>query len=209
MVTGIDLVIAQLRVAQGEELGPEFAGVEPRGHAIEARIYAEDPYQNFAPSPGRIEVLRLPDGPGVRNDCGVYQGAEIPIHYDPMVAKMVAWGRDRAEAIARLDRALAELRIDGVRTTAPLFRQILADADFRAGRLDNGMLDRKLASGEWGAAAGGGDDAPADLPLVAAAIAHAERQQSITSLPASEGGRRGHWRTVARREAVGGGRSWS
>ncbi len=210
LVTGVDLVIAQLRVAQGEKLDPALAAVEPRGHAIEVRLYAEDPFHNFAPSPGRIEILRLPDGPGVRNDCGVYQGAEIPIYYDPMVAKMIAWGSDREQAIARLRRALAELRVEGIHTTAPLFRQILDDPDFRAGRLDNGLLDRKLASGEWGAAGNGaGTRTPADLSLIAAAIAHAERQASRTAMPVVEGGRRGHWRMAARREATGGGSRWS
>jgi acetyl-CoA carboxylase biotin carboxylase subunit len=204
LVTGLDLVIAQLRVAQGEKLGPEYAAVEPRGHAIEVRLYAEDPYQGFAPSPGRIDVLRLPEGPGVRNDCGVYQGAEIPIHYDPMVAKLIVWGGDRERAITRLQRALAELRIDGIRTTAPLFEQILRDDDFRAGRLDNGMLDRKLASGQWAPAADGAG-VPADLTVLAAAIAHAELRQQRASRPAEPGGRRGHWRQAARREAVRGG----
>jgi acetyl-CoA carboxylase biotin carboxylase subunit len=207
LVTGIDLVTAQLRVAQGEKLGPELRDVRPHGHAIEVRLYAEDPFHNFAPSPGRIDVLRLPDGPGVRNDCGVYEGAEIPIYYDPMVAKLIVWGRDREQAVARLDRALHELRVDGIKTSAPLFRQILRDPDFLAGRLDNGMLDRKLASGEWGAkAAGAGVLAPDDLALIAAAVAHAERQQTVTALPAAAGGRRGNWRLAARREAVGG---WS
>ncbi len=201
LVTGIDLVLAQLRLAQGERLGPEFDDVEPRGHAIEVRLYAEDPFQNFAPSPGRIEVLRLPEGPGVRNDCGVYEGSEVSFYYDPMLAKLIAWGSDRDHAIARLDRALHELRVEGIRTTTPLFVQILRDPDFRAGRLDNGMLDRKLASGEWApreALAG------EDLPLIAAAIAHAEKQQTITSLPATSGGQRSHWRTVGRREAMRG-----
>ncbi len=206
MVTGVDLVIAQIQVAQGEPLGPELEGLEPRGHAIEVRLYAEDPFRGFVPSPGRIGLLRLPEGPGVRNDCGVASGGEVPIYYDPMLAKLIVWGQDRAHAIARLDRALSELRVEGIRTTAPLFRQILRDPDFRAGRLDNGMLDRKLASGEWAAPVL--DGAGADLPLIAAAVAHAERQESVTAQPAVTGGQRGHWKTVARREALGG-NSWS
>ena len=96
LVTGLDLVIAQLRIAMGEPLGAEFEDVEPRGHAIEVRLYAEDPYRNFAPSPGRITALRWPEGPGVRNDCGVYEGAEVTVHYDPMLAKLIFFGRDRA-----------------------------------------------------------------------------------------------------------------
>ncbi len=215
MVTGVDLVIAQIRVAEGEPLSPELSSAEPQGHAIEVRLYAEDPFNGFMPSPGKIEMLRLPEGPGVRNDSGVMGGAEVPIYYDPMLAKLIVWGKDRAHAIARLDRALSELKVEGIRTTAPLFRQILRDPDFRAGRLDNGMLDRKLASGEWAAPqaeldASGRTGLPliADLPLIAAAVAHAERQEVVTSRPAAPGGQRSHWKTVARREALGG-RSWN
>ena len=210
LITGIDLVIAQLRVAQGEALGPEFDGVTPRGHAIEVRLYAEDPQRNFAPSPGLIRRLRLPEGPGIRNDCGVYEGDTISIFYDPMIAKLIAWGSDRGHAIARLDRALEELRVDGIRTTAPLFQKILRDDDFRAGRMDIGMLGRKLESGEWlpsadteadGASGALGDD---DLAMIAAAIAHTERQTSATSTPPAHGGQRGHWHATARREALRG-----
>ena len=99
LVTGIDLVQAQIRVAEGEPLGPEFDDVEPRGHAIEVRLYAEDPFQRFAPSPGRIELLRWPDGPGVRVDSGVYEGSEVSIHYDPMLAKLIVWAADREQAL--------------------------------------------------------------------------------------------------------------
>jgi len=211
LVTGLDLVIAQLRIARGEPLGPEFDLVEPRGHAIEVRLYAEDPFRSFAPSPGKITRLRLPQGPGVRNDSGVYEGAQVPIYYDPLVAKLIVWASDRDGAIARLERALDELRIEGIHTNAPLFRQILGDADFRAGRIDIGTLDRKLASGEWAADADGGTRGD-DLALLAAVVAHAERLRATTSLPAAAGGRaagkRSHWREAARREAVGN-RPWS
>ena len=203
MVTGVDLVIAQIRIAQGERLSPELDGLEPQGHAIEVRLCAEDPFNQFVPSPGQIEFLRLPEGPGVRNDCGVASGGDVPIYYDPMLAKLIVWGRDRQHAIARLDRALSELRIEGIRTTAPLFRQILRDEDFCAGRLDNGMLDRKLANGEW-AAPEIVEGVAADLPLIAAAVSHAERQGVVTSRPAVAGGRRSHWKTAARHEAQGG-----
>ena len=206
LVTGVDLVIAQIRIARGEPLDPWLGDLQPRGHAIEVRLYAEDPFNNFVPSPGRIELLRLPEGPGVRNDCGVMSGGDVPIYYDPMLAKLIVWGQDRSHAIARLDRALSELRVEGIRTTAPLFREILRDPDFRAGRLDNGMLDRKLESGEWSAPDASGTDA--DLPLIAAAIAHAEHQEIVTAQPVSSGGQRGHWKMVARREALGG-RPWN
>ncbi|HXO22743.1 MAG TPA: acetyl-CoA carboxylase biotin carboxylase subunit [Thermoanaerobaculia bacterium] len=201
LVTGIDLVAAQIRIAEGEPLGAEFDGIEPRGHAIEVRLYAEDPYQRFAPSPGRIELLRLPEGPGVRNDCGVYEGSEVTIHYDPMLGKLIVWAADRERAVRRLERALAELRIEGIRTNVPLYRAILADPDFRAGRLDIAMLDRKLAAGELRPPEG---DGPADLAMIAAAIAHFERA-SRTAPPRE--GRRARWAAAGRRESLRGG-SW-
>ncbi len=227
LVTGIDLVETQIRVAEGEPLGPEFDDVTPRGHAIEVRLYAEDPFQRFAPSPGRITMLRLPEGPGIRNDCGVYEGGEVSIHYDPMLAKLSVWAADRERALARLERALAELRVEGIRTTAPLFRALLADDDFRAGRLDIGMLDRKLAAGVLHPVE---TEEVADLPLLAAAIHHYERSRRGAGLSSGgtdaggaggggQGGgadasaaapRRRRWRQAGRVEAVrGGGQGWT
>ena len=194
LVTGIDLVQWQIRVAQGEPLGPEFEGVQPRGHAIEVRLYAEDPWQRFAPSPGRIELLRWPEGPGIRNDAGVYEGSEVSIHYDPMLAKLIVWAADRPRALARLERALAELRIEGIRTTKPLFQALLADPDFRSGNMDIAMLDRKLESGELQPPAETDDD----LPLIAAALDHHERAHR-TAAGGSGPGLRSRWGTAGRR----------
>jgi acetyl-CoA carboxylase, biotin carboxylase subunit len=203
LVTGLDLVAWQVRVAEGEPLGPEFDDVRPRGHAVEVRLYAEDPYQRFAPSPGRIALLRWPQGPGVRVDAGVAEGAEVTIHYDPLLAKLIVWGADRERALARLGRALAELRIEGIRTTAPLYRALLADPDFTAGRLDIGMLDRKLAAGELTPPA---EEAARDLPFVAAAIAHLERaSRTAATEPAAAAGRRSRWAETGRREGLRGG----
>ena len=201
LVTDVDLVIAQLHVAMGEPLPEGLEDIQPRGHAIEVRLYAEDPFRGFVPSPGKICRLRWPDGPGVRNDSGIYEGAEVSIHYDPMIAKLIVWGSDREQAIRRLRRALEELRVEGVQTTAPLFLRILDDDDFCEGRLDIGMLDRKLESGEWSQ-----PPTPdiADLPLIAAAISHAERQRRVTSTVPEKGGQRDQWRLAARREALGG-----
>jgi acetyl-CoA carboxylase, biotin carboxylase subunit len=212
LVTGIDLVAAQIRVAEGEPLGPEFdryAAEGPRGHAIEVRLYAEDPYQRFAPSPGRIELLRWPAGPGVRTDAGVYEGSEVSIHYDPMLAKLIVWAADRERALARLGRALAELRVEGIRTTAPLYRALLADPDFRAGKLDIGMLDRKLAAGGLQPPAG---DEPDDLPFLAAALAHHQRSGRTAggngAAAAAGTSRRSRWAAAARREGLRSG-SWT
>jgi acetyl-CoA carboxylase biotin carboxylase subunit len=199
LVTGIDLVAAQIRVAQGEPLGPELDGVEPRGHAVEVRLYAEDPYRGFAPSPGGIRLLRWPQGAGVRTDAGVYQGAEVTIHYDPMLAKLIVWAEDRPRALARLGRAISELRVEGIETTAPLFRALLADPDFTAGELDIAMLDRKLAAGGLGAPEAA---EPADLPLIAAAVAHFERQRRAIAATPPGGGLRRRWHGAGRREAL-------
>ncbi len=196
-VTGLDLVRAQIEIARGQPLGPEFDGVVPRGHAFEVRIYAEDPYRNFAPSPGRLRRLRWPSGPGIRVDAGVYEGDEVTIHYDPLLAKLTAWGSDRGQALGRLERALAEMRIEGIRTTVPLFQALLEDDDFRRGELDIEMLDRKLAAGALRS------ERPADLAdlgVLAAAIEHVERtaRAGATAPPA----RRGQWRRAARREGL-------
>ena len=133
MVTGVDLAQAQLRIAQGEPLWFGQDDLRIHGHAIECRVYAEDPSANFMPAPGRIETYREPGGPFVRCDSGVYAGFEVPIHYDPMIAKLVVWGRDREDCIARTDRALREYRVTGIRTSIGFFRKVLADADFRSG----------------------------------------------------------------------------
>jgi acetyl-CoA carboxylase biotin carboxylase subunit len=196
MVTGLDLVIAQLDIAQGLPLGPEFDDVEPRGHAIEVRLYAEDPFRKFAPSPGRIQRLRLPQGPGVRNDSGVFGGSEISIHYDPMIGKLIVWGHDREESLRRLARAIDELRIVGIRTNVPLFQALLQDADFCAARFDIHWLDRKLESGELASL---GDEPAPEIALIAAAIVHYNRsQRQASELPQGAAHRDG-WRAAARR----------
>jgi acetyl-CoA carboxylase biotin carboxylase subunit len=205
LVTGLDLVVWQLRVARGEALPEWMEHVEPRGHAVEVRLYAEDPYRGFAPSPGTIRHLRLPEGPGVRNDCGVYSGGEVTVHYDPMLAKLICWGEDRAQALTRLRRALGELRVEGIQTTVPLFRALLDDADFLAGRMDIAMLDRKLAAGELRPpeeALAATTDNP-DLPLVAAALAHWEEAHKRTAGAGDVAAQlRTRWRQVGRREAL-------
>jgi acetyl-CoA carboxylase biotin carboxylase subunit len=140
MVTGIDLVRAQLRIANGEPLWFNQEDVKQVGHAIECRVYAEDPAANFAPAPGRISGLREPGGPWVRVDSGVYAGYEVPIYYDPMIAKLICWGRDRKEAIDRSQRALREYRVRGIRTSIPFFRAVLEDPEFVAGNYSTGFL---------------------------------------------------------------------
>jgi acetyl-CoA carboxylase biotin carboxylase subunit len=146
LITGLDLVHLQIRIAAGEKLPFEQKDVCIRGHAIECRIYAEDPDNNYFPSPGKITLLLSPSGPGIRRDSGMYEGWTVPIDYDPLLAKLIGYGTDRSQAISRLTRALHEYFVGGIKTNISLFRRILADADFQAGKLDTGYLDRLLKS---------------------------------------------------------------
>jgi len=144
LVTGLDLVQLQIRIAAGEKLPFRQEDIQMRGHAIECRVYAEDPDNNFFPSPGRITRLISPSGPGIRRDSGMYEGWTVPIEYDPLLAKIIGFGDTREAAIARLQRALVEYFVGGIKTNIPLFRRILRDPEFRAGNIDTGFLDRLL-----------------------------------------------------------------
>ncbi|MCM2387567.1 ATP-grasp domain-containing protein [Streptomyces sp. CWNU-1] len=141
MVTGVDLVEQQLRVAAGLPL--ELPETAPHGHSVEARVYAEDPARGFLPTGGRVLGLREPSGEHVRVDTGLRVGDEIGSSYDPMLAKVITWGRDRPEALRRLDRALAEFAVLGVTTNTAFLRALLSDADVRAGNLDTGLVERR------------------------------------------------------------------
>lgn len=141
LVTGIDLVQWQIRIAAGEHLTIQQSDVQWRGSAIECRVYAEDPSQQFFPSPGLITQYEEPGGPGVRVDSGAYQGWMVPLEYDPLLAKLSVWGENRDAAIARMSRALTEYHVAGVTTNLSLFRSIMTDICFRAGELHTGFLD--------------------------------------------------------------------
>jgi acetyl-CoA carboxylase biotin carboxylase subunit len=141
-VTGRDLVQAQLRIAAGEPLPWPQADLAQRGAAIECRIYAEDPERGFLPSPGRITRLVLPAGPGVRVECGVAEGVEVSVHYDPLLAKLIASGETRDEAAARLDAALDSFVVEGVKTVIPFHRRVLRSAAFRAGHVHTQMVEQ-------------------------------------------------------------------
>src|ERR1022692_2384332 len=145
LVTGLDLVHLQIRIAAGERLPFTQDEVMIRGHAIECRIYAEDPDNNYFPSPGKITLLLLPSGPGIRRDSGMYEGWTVPMDYDPLLAKLIGYGTDRDQAIGRLTRALNEYFVAGIKTNISLFQRILRDADYQAGKLDTGYLDRLLS----------------------------------------------------------------
>ena len=140
LVTGIDLVAEMLRVAMGQPLSIAQEDVHQRGHAIECRVYAEDPTRNFLPSPGPLRVYRPPKGVGVRVDDGVVEGSTIPRYYDPMIAKISTWAPDRTAAIARMDSALGEMEIGGIAHNVPYLRWLLQAPAFRAGRYDTGLI---------------------------------------------------------------------
>lgn len=146
LVTGLDLVHLQIQIARGEALPFTQQEISARGHAIECRIYAEDPENGFFPSPGKITRLLQPSGPGIREDSGIYEGWVVPVDYDPMLSKLVAYAPTREQAIARLLRALDEYVIGGIHTNLDLFRAILREEEFRAARIDTGYLDRLLAA---------------------------------------------------------------
>ncbi|MBL8228347.1 MAG: acetyl-CoA carboxylase biotin carboxylase subunit [Bryobacterales bacterium] len=145
LVTGFDLVQWQLKIASGQRLTLKQRDVRWRGSAIECRVYAEDPSMNFLPSPGRILQLREPSGPGVRLDSGVYPGWTVPMEYDPLLAKLAVWAEDRPTAIARLERAIDEYSVAGIKTNLSFFRQLLADPEFAAGNLHTGFIEEFFA----------------------------------------------------------------
>jgi acetyl/propionyl-CoA carboxylase alpha subunit len=144
-IVGWDLVEAQLRIAAGEGLKRAQSDVAARGAAIECRIYAEDPERGFLPSPGTVTAVDLPEGPGLRHECGVEPGSAVTVHYDPLLAKVIAAGRDRGEALARMADAVARYRVEGVKTTLPLHRRILASPAFRAGAVHTRFLEGGLS----------------------------------------------------------------
>jgi acetyl-CoA carboxylase biotin carboxylase subunit len=173
MVTGIDLVQAQIRIAGGEPIGFTQDEIQQKGHAIECRIYAEDPDNNWAPSPGKIRGYREPGGPWVRVDAGVYAGAEVSLFYDPMVAKLIVWGVTRDEAIRRARRALVEYRVRGIATNTAFFRKLLSDSDFLSGEYDTGFLSAERM------AAWPHDEHQEEVAVIAAAIAAFERDHKV------------------------------
>jgi acetyl-CoA carboxylase biotin carboxylase subunit len=193
MVWGVDLVKEQLQIARGEKLMLRGDQLKPSGHAIECRIYAEDPARNFAPSPGVIRYINLPQGPGVRNDNGVYAGYTVPVFYDPMLSKLIAHAATRAEAIARMRRALIEYRVEGIETTIPFFTALMEHHDFRAGKFDTGFIDRFLPD-----LTRPGDNGDLDAAIAAAAILAFEESQRVC-LPDQNGST---WKQTGRAEAL-------
>jgi acetyl-CoA carboxylase biotin carboxylase subunit len=199
-VTGLDLVKLQIAIAAGHRLPFAWESITPRGHAMEVRLYAEDPDNNFFPSPGRIIARQVPTGPGIRLDEGVYEGWTVPMDYDPLLSKLIAWGNSREETIARLRRALDEYTITGIRTNVGLFRRILTEPEFLRGEIHTKWLDELLARPHPPAAPlrTGAEQAA----LIAAALWHSANSNNADS---PSGGREtapSRWKLEGRRQQL-------
>jgi acetyl-CoA carboxylase biotin carboxylase subunit len=200
MVTGLDLVQWQIRIARGERLtiDPERALI-PRGHAIECRVYAEDPDNAFRPSPGLVTSFRLPSGPGIRNDAGVTGGSTVPIFYDSLIAKLIGWGEDRSQALARLSRALQEYQVLGIQTTIPFFQWLIQQPTFVDGQFDTTFVDQVLLHRE-GPFVQLSPDAE-EVAAIAAALhtlIGASRSAAVPALAAAPS----RWKAAARTEGL-------
>ena len=196
MIAGVDLVKTQIEVAAGKPLPFRQEDLSQRGHAIECRVYAEDPYNNFFPSPGKITFLQPPGGIGIRDDSGVYSGSEVTVHYDPIISKVVAWGGTREEAICRMRRALDEYSIHGLVTNLAFHRWVLQHPRFLSGDFDTNFIPQEFHA--FKAAAG---DGRRNAALAAAALAQREREVERTTriAQAAPAQRRGSlWKQAAR-----------
>ncbi|MBW2314271.1 MAG: acetyl-CoA carboxylase biotin carboxylase subunit [Deltaproteobacteria bacterium] len=204
-ITGVDIVKAMIRVAAGEPLGIEQNEVQISGHAIEARIYAEDPEKGFVPSPGELVVYRPPGGIGVRVDSGVYLGAKVTVFYDPMVAKLVATGRDRPEAIDRMRRALREFAVKGIKTSIPFHEVVMKHPKFIEGHYDTGFIEEHMG----GAFDPGEDEEAERVANIMAAIAayRSAKARAAGAASSTQGGgaSEGQWRNAGRRGQMRGG----
>jgi acetyl/propionyl-CoA carboxylase alpha subunit len=197
MVYGVDIVKEQLRIASGRKLRYRQKDIKPNGWAMECRIAAEDPYNGFLPSIGRISTLAEPSGPGVRVESGIYEGFDVSLYYDPMLAKLIVWGETRGDVIMRMKRALREYRIVGVKTNIAFHMRMLENTNFLAGHFDTSFIDENLDIIT--------EPREAFLePAVAAAVllAHQRRQKAIV-IPTSNGEHgRNDWKTTGRKEQL-------
>jgi acetyl-CoA carboxylase biotin carboxylase subunit len=199
-VTGLDLAKLQIAIAAGHRLPFAWETITPRGHAMEVRLYAEDPDNNFFPSPGKILSRHAPTGPGIRLDEGVYEGYTVPMEYDPLLSKLIAWGNSREESISRLRRALDEYTITGIRTNVSLFRRILAEPEFLRGEIHTKWLDELLARPRPAATPPrpGTEQAAA----IAAALWHLEQANSSAKCRGETHTAPSRWKKQGRREQL-------
>jgi len=202
LVFGVDIVREQLRVAQGQPLRVHSGALQPRGHAIECRITAEDPFNDFLPATGMIRYLQAPSGPGVRWDGGVEAGNEVTLYYDPLLAKLIVWGDTRAAALQRMRRALRELVIVGIPSSQAFHLRVMADPDFQRGDVDVTYLERV---GERLLAADLASELTQPLAIAAALLAEEQRTRAAPAPPAAPPpARPSAWTLAARREGIGG-----
>jgi acetyl-CoA carboxylase biotin carboxylase subunit len=199
LCTGLDLVAEQVKVADGQRLDLPAAAMSPRGAAVQCRIYAEDPLRNFMPSAGVLTRLRLPQGPGIRTDAGVYHGFRVPMEYDPLIAKVVSWGEDRAQAIARMRRALDETVVEGVASNVGFHRWLLALPEFASGDVHTGLLAEKFSAASLAPSA-----ETEEIALLAASLHAYETARSVR--PVGERGAAGSRWKFADRGGNGDGR---
>jgi acetyl-CoA carboxylase biotin carboxylase subunit len=199
LVTGVDLVKEQIRIARGRRMGPDQDFMHPNGWAVECRINAEDPYNNFLPSVGTISTVILPSGPGVRVDSGIYSGYEITPYYDSMIAKLICWGETRSEAMLRMRRALEEYTIMGVKHNIPFHLNLMSSINFLAGKIDTSFVEERFSMTTYEE-----DPTPEDLETAAiAATLFAHRKRQLAS-QVVVGGKRdtSNWKWVARWERL-------
>jgi acetyl-CoA carboxylase biotin carboxylase subunit len=198
-VTGLDLVKLQIAIAAGHRLPFAWETITPRGHAMEVRLYAEDPENNFFPSPGKILSRHAPSGPGIRVDEGVYEGWTVPMDYDPLLSKLIAWGNSREETVSRLRRALEEYSITGIKTNSALFRRILAEPDFLRAEIHTKWLDEVLRRPRPTAHS---DANGMDAASIAAALWQATRNGSVTAASAESSTPEAAWKREGRRQQL-------
>ena len=202
LVTGIDLVREQIRIAAGDTLAIKQEDVRWTGSAIECRVYAEDPDKNFLPSPGRITRLRTPAGPGIRDDSGVYEGWEVPLFYDPMISKLAVWGATRPEAIARMKRALGEYHVGGIRTTIPFFLAVLEDEEFCQGETDTGYIARFLERRKANVTQQDGLNDEQIAAAIVAAMNYVKQNKTISNHSDAPSSQPGKWKLAGRAAAL-------
>jgi acetyl-CoA carboxylase biotin carboxylase subunit len=197
-VVGVDLVKEQIRIASGEKLSHKQKSIRQTGHAIECRIYAEDPERNFMPHPGLIKHITQPTGLGIRSDGYVYEGYEIPIHYDPLISKLIAWGENRTEAIKRMKRALYEYKITGVKTSINFLARIMDVPDFIDGKYDTHFIEKNkdlLMAKDIRC-----DTLCQDIAIIAAYIDYTNKLAKLQPLKPADKNGNSHWKTYGRKK---------
>jgi acetyl-CoA carboxylase biotin carboxylase subunit len=199
-VTGLDLVKLQIAIAAGHRLPFAWETITPRGNAMEVRLYAEDPDNNFFPSPGKILSYHAPSGPGIRLDDGIYEGWTVPNDYDPLLSKLIAWGNSREETIARLRRALEEYTVTGIKTNAGLFRRLLTEPDFLRGEIHTKWLDELLSRQQ--AAVPSQENGATDAAAIAAALWHANQNGASTTPAQASDQETSRWKLEGRRQQL-------